>query len=47
MNDSIAVAMVDTFKYLLNTMRRVGLAVEFPGNDVLEQFTASDSGIKQ
>lgn len=34
---------MNTFQDLLNTVRGVGLAVEFPGDDVLEQFSAGDS----
>lgn len=34
---------MDTFQDLLDTVRGVGLAVEFPGDDVLEQFSAGDS----
>lgn len=37
------VAVVNAFQDLLNTVRGVRLAVEFPGDDVLEQFSASDS----
>lgn len=37
------VAVVYAFQDLLNTVRGVGLAVEFPGDDVLKQFSAGDS----
>jgi hypothetical protein len=37
------VAVVNAFQDLLNTVRGVGLTVEFPGDDVLEQFPAGDS----
>lgn len=37
------VAVVNAFQDLLNTVRGIGLAVEFPGDNVLEQFSAGDS----
>lgn len=43
MHNSVMVAVVNAFQDLLNTVRGVGLAVEFPGDDVLEQFSAGDS----
>lgn len=43
MHNSIMVAVVNAFQDLLNTVRGVGLAVEFSGNDVFEQFPAGDS----
>lgn len=42
-HNSVMMAVVYTFQDLLNTVRGVGLAVEFPGDDVLEQFSAGDS----
>lgn len=43
MHNSVMVAVVNAFQDLLNTVRGVRLAVEFPGDDVLEQFSAGDS----
>jgi len=37
------VAVVNAFQNLLNTVRSVRLAVEFPGDNVFEQFSAGDS----
>lgn len=42
-HNSVMVAVVNAFQDLLNTVRGVGLAVEFPGDDVLEQLPAGDS----
>lgn len=42
-HDSVMMAVVNAFQNLLNTVRGVGFAVEFPGDDVLEQFPAGDS----
>lgn len=42
-HNSVMVAVVNAFQDLLNTVRGVGLAVEFPGDNILEQFSAGDS----
>lgn len=42
-HDSVMVAVVNAFQDLLNTMRGVGFAVEFPGDNVFEEFSAGDS----
>lgn len=43
MNNSILMTMIDTFQYLLNTMRRVRFAVEFSCNNVFEELTTRHS----
>jgi len=42
-HNSVMVAVVNAFQDLLNTVRGVSLAVEFPSDDVLEQFPAGNS----
>lgn len=43
MNNSSLVAVVDTFKNLLYTMRGVSFAIKFSSDDVFEQFPAGHS----
>lgn len=42
MNYIIHVAMVDWFKDLLDTVRRVGFRIIFPGDDIFKKFATSD-----
>ncbi len=45
-NDAVLVTMVDALQNLLDAVRRIGFAVEFAGNDVLEEFAARHTGEK-
>lgn len=43
-NDAVLVTMVDALQNLLDAVRRIRFAVEFAGNDVLEEFAARHTG---
>lgn len=42
MDHSILVTMIDALKNLLDAVRGVGLGIKLPGDNVLEEFSASD-----